>query len=327
MLSRQAVSFFSYGVRGWFAPGCRVLYRISGHVTGRISTSAHNEFGSPYTASLEKTENLNEWRETYVYCRFENTDVQKYLPSMRLTQCWRKMKSRASRNWKGHKNLKSEVANKLATRETPGLETQGNEKGKTSYMQIQTRCHIGDQAAKHLSWEAGMQSIRSMDICKWIEILHHMCNKESKWTISNPTRKTINLQFSGHVEETKHTATEKDRYLRCLVNTKDVPKVYLNRHTKVLPSRGDSTETCLYDNHWEQDSRESNRALIHEMVILIERVISRQRCYKKMQYGIGRCQQNSQVKQADRSHDSLQLRSHRNQSHHVEHNMKHRSME
>ena len=145
---------------------------------------------------------------------------RKYLPSRRLTQWWRKMKSRASRNWKGHKNLKSEVANKLATIETSSLESR-IEKGRISYMQIQRGCHIGDQAVKHLSWEAGMLSTRAMDICKWIQI----CEQGRQVNINKPTRKTISLQFSGHVEETKHTAQKKKRYMRYFMNTKDVPKL------------------------------------------------------------------------------------------------------
>lgn len=36
-----------------FSLGCRVLSIISGHVAGRIPTSAHNEFGSPNAARLE----------------------------------------------------------------------------------------------------------------------------------------------------------------------------------------------------------------------------------------------------------------------------------
>lgn len=101
---------------------------------------------------------------------------------------------------------------------------------------------------------------------------------------------------------------------------------YLSSHRKFLPPRGNSTEACLYDNHRKQDSWESNRTFIHEMIILIEGIISCQGCYKKMQYGIGRCQQKCQVEQADGSHDSLKLRAHRNQCHHVEQDMKQWSM-
>lgn len=36
--------------------------------------------------------------------------------------------------------------------------------------------------------------------------------QRKKVNINNPTRKTISLQFSGHVEETKHTTQKKKIY-------------------------------------------------------------------------------------------------------------------
>lgn len=159
-------------------------------------------------------------------------------------------------------------------------------------MQIQRGCHIGDQAGKHLSWEVGMLSTRAMDICKWIQILHHMCNKESKWTLTTRQERQWAYSFAGTLKRpnTLYRKKKKDIWEASWIQRmcQKIIKIAIKRS---LPPRGDSTKTRLYDNHRKQDPRESNRALIHKMVILIERIISRQWCYKKMQYGIGRRQQ------------------------------------